>query len=495
MPRMLKKGCIFILLIALLLPCLPFSASAADAMPTEEIRALLNAQALHPQPTGYEELDALMAQILAPYESSDTYTRVKAAYDWTVYEIDYSWAPYSQNWAPAYDCFVPQYDLTYDPGLEEAVPFEVANRSYHALKYGEGVCYDYAAAFALLARYIGIDAFVHTGNFQLEALFGGAISHHGWTELRLSGTNYIFDPQRDYRLSWDGTAANPYDYFGVPMEDAWRYSQEEPANTDRDAQFLPVAQERRYTPVITVWATASGTASGSGTYSVGQTVTAHAWGDYFMGWYDLDGTLLSTDNPYYFSAEKSLTLQAVFANELFRDIPQNAWYREDAVEAAIRGLVKGTDSFTFSGSSPVTRAMAVTMLYRAASATDTDGSNDFTDVPSDSWFAPAVAWAARQEIVNGMGKNRFCPNLDITREQLAVMLMRYAAYAGLNLPEGSVQAPDAHEVSAYAVEAVGQAQRLGILQGDPDGSIRPGDTLTRAECVTMLLRLLRLVEN
>ena len=495
MSRKVRSVCIFVLLFTLSLSLLPLSVSAADALPEQEIRDLLNNQPLYPQPTGYEELDALMEEILAPYDDADTYTRVKAAYDWTVFEINYSWAPYSQDWAPAYDCFVPKYDLSYDPGLEEVIPYEVANRSYHAMKYGEGVCYDYAAAFALLARYIGIDSYVHTGNFHIEPLFGNTIGHHGWAELCIHGENYIFDPQRDYRFSWDGTAENPYYYFAVPMENAWRYSPEEDINAARDAQFLPVAQERKYTPVITVSATASGIASGSGTYDVGETVTAHAWGENFMGWYDPEGTLLSTDNPYYFPAEETMTLRAVFANELFEDIPENAWYRKDAVEAAIRGLIRGTEPFTFSGESPVTRAMAVTMLYRAASAPETDGENDFTDVPENSWFTPAVAWAARQGIVNGMGDGRFCPHMDITREQLAVILLRYAACAELSLPEATAQGPDAHTVSPYAAVAVGQAQALGILQGDPDGSIRPQDTVTRAECVTMLLRLLRILES
>lgn len=495
MKQLFNRVCLIFVLLTVLLSALPASVSAADVLPQEEVKVLLNSAELHPQITGYEELDALMAQILAPYETADTYTRVKAAYDWAVLEIDYSWAPYSQNWAPAYDCFVPTYELTYDVGLQQAVPYEIANRSYHALKYGEGVCYDYAAVFALLARYIGIDAYVHTGYFTLEAIFGGANCHHGWTELCINGKNYIFDPQRDYRLSWDGTSAIPYDYFGVPYENAWRYTQETEANAIRDAQFLPVAQERKYTPVITVWATASGMASGAGTYEVGETVTVHAWGDRFVGWYDLQGNLLSTSNPYYFTAEQTMTVRAVFANELFTDIPEGAWYKEDAIEAALRGLVTGTRNFIFSAQTNMTRAMAITVLFRASGEAVPADETAYTDVPADAWYAPAVRWATEQEIVNGIGKNRFDPETDVTREQFAVMLLRYASYAGLALPDALPEGSDADTVSPFAVAAVGQAQCLEILKGYPDGSLRPLERVTRAEAVSMLLRLLRILED
>lgn len=495
MKRFLKRSCLLALALVLLISlCIP-AVSAADALDMEDMNALLNSVELHPQPTGYREIDEMMEEILAPYGDADTFTRVKAAYDWVVCNITYSWAPYSQNWAPAYDCFVPQYELSYiDPGRQEVVPYEIVNRSYHAMKYGEGVCYDYAAAFALLVRYIGIDAYVHTGNFQIEPLFGTTNGHHGWTELLIDGKYYIFDPQRDYRWSWDATSPNPYYYFGVPYENAWRYTQETELNAERDAQFLPVAQEPAYHPVITVWATASGMASGAGTYEVGQTVTVHAWGDRFIAWFDPEGNLLSRSNPYSFTAEKSMVVRAVFAKELFTDIPEDAWYREAAIEAAARGLIFGTSAFTFSASTPVTRAMSITMLFRASEEAAPGTDSGFTDVPEGVWFADSVQWAVERKIVNGMGNGLFCPELNVTREQFAVMLMRYARYQGLELPTGLPHASDGDKISPYAREAMGQAQCLGVIQGYPDGSLRPLAQVNRAEAVTMLLRLLELIE-
>lgn len=493
MKRLLKRGCLLAAVLALLSLFL-LNVSAADTVPQEDLKAMVNALELHPQKTGYAEVDQLLEEILAPYAGEDTYTRLKAAYDWTVMEISYSWAPYSQDWAPAYDCFVPVYDLSYaDPGLQEVVPFEIVNRSYHAITYHEGVCYDYAAVFALLARYIGIDSYVHTGYFQIEPTFGSYNGHHGWTELCINGVNYIFDPQRDYRWSWNATSPNPYYYFGVPYENAWRYDQEEEINAQRDALFLPVSQERSFTPEITVWATASGMASGAGKYAVGETVTVFAWGDRFMAWYDREGNLLSTSNPYQFTAEKTMVVKAVFANEQFTDIPADAWYREAAVEAAYRGLIKGTSTFTFSANSPMTRAMAITVLFRASADRASDTPPSYSDVEAGSWYADAVQWATEREIVNGVGKGKFDPEGNVTREQFATMLMRYAAYAGLKLPEAQPEGTDADSISDYAVLPLGQAQSLGIMEGYPDGSLHPLDKVTRAEAVTMLLRLLDLL--
>lgn len=490
-----KRFCLLLVTMALLLSLFPVKASAADAIPQEDLKALLNSIELHPQPTGYGEVDGMMEAILAPYATADTYTRVKAAYDWVIQNVDYSWAPYSQDWAPAYDCFNVIHDLRYDdPGLQEVVPFETVNRSYHAMKFGVGVCYDYAAAFALLVRYIGIDAYIHTGNFKIEPTFGTTTGHHGWTELLINGKYYIFDPQRDYRWSWDATAPIPYYYFGVPYENAWCYTQETQINAARDAQFLPVAQERAYTPVITVWATASGMASGTGSYEIGETVTVHAWGDRFVGWYDLEGKLLSNANPYHFPAEKTMVIRAVFANELFTDIPDNAWYRDNAIEAAARGLINGTSAFTFSAHTPVSRAMAITMLFRASKEEAPGSTSGFTDVPEGVWYADSVQWAVERQIVNGMGGGCFCPEINVTREQFAVMLMRYAAHMGLELPTGLPHATDSDKISSYALEAMGQAQCLGILQGYPDESLRPLAQVSRAEAVTMLLRLLEQIE-
>ena len=82
-----------------------------DAMSLDQVKALMNAETLYPQKTGYIELDRMLEELVAPYKGKDTYTTLKGLYDWTVNNIDYSWDGYSQNYAPAYDCFTLTYDL------------------------------------------------------------------------------------------------------------------------------------------------------------------------------------------------------------------------------------------------------------------------------------------------------------------------------------------------------------------------------------------------
>lgn len=234
--RLFRSTLIALLLtLALSIGC--FASSAGAAMPLEETEALLNAEELHPQCTGYLELDVLIAQLLEPYAQEDAYTQLKAAYNWLVSEVNYSWAQYSQDWAPAYDCFVPVYIFTTLSFVEPTVPYEIANRTYHTLLYREGICYDFGAAFAVIARYVGVEAYVRTGDFVFERQFGNGSSHHGWAVLVLDGAEYIFDPQRDYRLADNGEGENPYDYFGIAPENTWRYTPEEEVNRARDAQF------------------------------------------------------------------------------------------------------------------------------------------------------------------------------------------------------------------------------------------------------------------
>lgn len=487
-----------VLVLCLLLSCLPMlSVSAAgSAMSESAVRTLLNSVELHPQRTGYTELDDMLEKILAPYAGSDNYTKLKAAYDWTIREIDYSWAPYSQTWAPAYDCFVPQHTLHYDETLQEAIPWEIVNRTYHSMAYHEGICYDYAAVFAVMARYIGVDAFVHTGYFTFEAGYGTGAGHHGWTELCIDGKYYIFDPQRDYRMSANGTAAIPYYYFGITSENAWRYSPETKVNAARDAGFLPVAAERQHYAIINAEASPSGTAAGSGKYPLGESVTLTAQGDAdFVGWFDQNGQLCSTNKVYAFSAEESGRFRAVFADEYFRDVPTGAWYSADVSEAWKRGIVQGVSPFIFSSGSELTRAMAVTMLSRALKA-DTEATDaPFADVAVDAWYADAVAWAKAQGIINGIGNERFAPKANVTREQYVVMLMRYAAANGKTVEPTELPYTDSGDISAYAVELLQSAQTAGLLKGYSDGTFQPKGSLTRAEGMTFLMRWLHWIES
>ena len=95
-------------------------------------------------------------------------------------------------------------------------------------------------------------------------------------------------------------------------------------------------------------------------------------------------------------------------------------------------LFQGTSADTFSPNRMMTRAMLVTVLYRLSGAPESNGAPDFTDVKQGDWCAEAVAWAASHGIVTGFADGRFAPNANITQEQMAAILFRYAGCRGLD---------------------------------------------------------------
>ncbi len=488
----MKRYISLLLVVVLLLGTLPVVFAAGDAMKTEDLKALLNSVELKPQKSGYPQVDALLEEILAPYAEEDNYTKLKAAYNWTTMEVTYSWAPYSQNWAPAYDCFVPLYDLEYEEGLEEAMPFEVVNRSYHALVEREGICYDYGALFAVMARYLGFESYVHTGDFIFEEGFGTGSGHHGWAEIEINGKYYIFDPQRDYRMSANATVANPYMYFGIDEDHDWRYYHETAVNEKRDAGFLSVHAPRH--GQLQVLKTDGTALELTGTYPVGETTTLTAPGEgEFLGWYDEEGKLLSQEKEYTFLMENGMTLYCVYQGEYFRDIA-GAWYEEDANGAFALGLVEGVGDFRFHAAGTMSRAMALTVLYRLAAPEATDiPAAEYTDVQQDSWYAEAVNWGTYAGVVEGVGKGRFNPNGAVTREQFITMMMRI--WGGDAFPDLALTYEDEADISDYAYNYIQLAQAFGLITGYDDNTLRPQRELNRGEAVALLMRLVRWLEK
>ena len=493
--KLVKRSIAILMVIIIVVGMMSISASALDylSLSAADAKKLLNSVELHPQRTGYKELDEVMASILAPYNNADTYTKVKGAYDWLIWNVKYSWEPYSQNYAPAYDCFKVIHNLTYEKDLQESAPFEICNRSYHAMKFKEGVCYDYAAAMALLLRYIGIDAFVHTGTYWLEDPWRTPC-HHGWTDALINGQHYIIDPQREWRLSDNGRGPSiAYEYFIIPLSAAWRYAGPEyEINAARDAKFLPVAAERACGCKITALSTASGTTSGSAYCKTGTdaTVTVTPTGDReFVGWYDSSAQLLSNELNYTFTVTGATTVYAVFDGEYFVDVPQNAWYYDNANKAGEMEIINGIRPYEFCANDKLSRAMAVTILGHAVKADMPSGKTPFTDVSSDSWYSGAVLWANQQGIVLGISEDQYAPNANVTREQFVAMLMRLVDCLGKTPELAELNYKDSDKISAYAVVPMQKAASIGLISGYEDGTIRPQNNLTRGEAVALVVRL------
>lgn len=175
----------------------------------------------------------------------------------------------------------------------------------------------------------------------------------------------------------------------------------------------------------------------------------------------------------------------------YKDLEKEAWYRSGIVYALHQGLMNGVgkeNEHIFDPSGKVTRAMVVTILYRAAGSPSAKGlALPFEDVETGSWYTSAVAWAADQGIVLGVSDTEFDPHSPITREQLAAILYRYA---GEPAAQGNLSAYiDAKNVTEYAISALKWAIGEKIITGI-DNRLAPQETATRAQIATVFFRYL-----
>ena len=177
---------------------------------------------------------------------------------------------------------------------------------------------------------------------------------------------------------------------------------------------------------------------------------------------------------------------------VFSDVAAGAWYAEAVAYVTERGIMSGYEGGTFGPADQLSRAQLAQVLYNLAGnpAPETVAEADFADVPADAWCADAVYWARSQGIIAGYSDTVFGPGDCITREQLAVMLYRYAQSKGLGftgLWAFQLDFTDASQVSAYAYEAVCWCCMHGIMSGS-DGVLNPGGTASRAHVAAMLMR-------
>ncbi len=179
---------------------------------------------------------------------------------------------------------------------------------------------------------------------------------------------------------------------------------------------------------------------------------------------------------------------------MFRDVSPAAWYA-DAVDYAVSNeLMNGVGNGKFEPNGSMTRAMLVTVLWRYAGSPE-EGTNGFSDVPNGDWYTQAVAWASKNGVVNGVGNGRFDPNGKITREQIAVILFRYAKQQGIYVGKrGNFgKYADANKVNSYAVDALRWAVGVEIIGGSSEGGkllLKPQGNATRAEVAAILMRFL-----
>lgn len=177
----------------------------------------------------------------------------------------------------------------------------------------------------------------------------------------------------------------------------------------------------------------------------------------------------------------------------FTDVSEDDWFFEYVKYVNENGLMSGVTADRFAPGKTLTRAMLVTVLYRAEGEPASEGIIPFTDVTPDSYYADAVVWAAKNGIVKGVSETKFAPDQNVTREQIAAIIYRYAEYKGI-APAGAwavkLNYSDTAEISDYAVEGVMYCSMKGIMQGKNDNMFAPKANATRAEIAAILNRFI-----
>ncbi|MBQ7500623.1 MAG: D-alanyl-D-alanine carboxypeptidase family protein, partial [Clostridia bacterium] len=174
----------------------------------------------------------------------------------------------------------------------------------------------------------------------------------------------------------------------------------------------------------------------------------------------------------------------------FEDVPEAGWYYAPIKAAYEAGLFSGTGEGRFSPDIPVTRAMTVVVLSKLYGG-DISGyvNTAFADVPQESWYEHAVAWAAENGIVAGMDDTHFSPDTLINREQICAILFRCAQKygAGAYYKYDNLRFDDSDQISPWALDAVELMQMYGAIRERSGNMFAPKATVSRAEVCNMIV--------
>lgn len=259
-------------------------------------------------------------------------------------------------------------------------------------------------------------------------------------------------PVYDFSLSVNG---DPVEAFHTPLKAAFTYD----AAKVQDPEKLGVFYFNEQTGI---WNYVGGSLTGEGTI---------------------------TANLLHFSK------YAVFEyRKTFEDI-QTHWAKKEIEQLTLKQVIDGVTDKLFLPDSNVTRAQFVTLLSKALNLENNGGTASFKDVSNDSWYKDAVYAAYQANIVSGVGDGLFAPEANITREQMATMLVNAYVYAtGKNLNEiavtQEVKYADEGRISDWAKAQVRIASGLGLLNGMENGNFAPGENSSRAQAAAVINRLL-----
>lgn len=179
---------------------------------------------------------------------------------------------------------------------------------------------------------------------------------------------------------------------------------------------------------------------------------------------------------------------------LFSDVNENDWFYSNVKYVFENKLMSGVSEDRFAPNDTLTRAMLVTVLYRHSGEPAIGEAVAFGDVDADAYYANSVAWAKENEIVSGVSENEFAPNDNITREQIAAIIYRYAKYKGYDVSVSEntniLSFDDFDSISEFAIIPMQYAAGSGLIKGKSNTTINPKDNATRAEIAAILQRFI-----
>ena len=152
--------------------------------------------------------------------------------------------------------------------------------------------------------------------------------------------------------------------------------------------------------------------------------------------------------------------------------------------------MNGVSDTAFDPSGTLSRAMIVTILWRMEGSPVVNYAMSFADVAADQWYTEAIRWAQSTKVVSGYDADTFAPNSNVTREQLATILYRYADFKGIDVSQRAdlSRFEDAGSISDWAAKSIQWANAVGIINGRTDTTIAPTGNATRAEAASMMQR-------
>ena len=173
----------------------------------------------------------------------------------------------------------------------------------------------------------------------------------------------------------------------------------------------------------------------------------------------------------------------------FEDVTEgDDWFYDAVAYVYENGIMAGTDETTFEPYMELDRAMAAQLFYNLEGKPAVTGDSTFTDVTSGHWAVDAITWAAQNDIVAGIGGGLYDPDSNVTREQFAVMLYKYARFKGYDLTATGdlTQFPDAGSISSWAETALSWANGKGLINGHENDTIDPKGSTIRAQAASIM---------